>query len=168
MRVGLVGCVKSKRMTAAPAKDLYTSALFHGRRRWVEQRCDAWFILSAKHGLVPPEEILAPYDVTLTTMSRAGRRHWSLGVLVALESLLGDLGEHTFEIHAGFAYAGFGLADGLAAAGALVQLPTSGLSLGRQLQFYGRNHTHSAGYAGVSHETDTYTRKGSGSRSRNG
>lgn len=62
MKVGLVGCVKSKRGTAAPARDLYTSALFRGRRRYVELTCDRWFILSARHGLVEPEEILEPYD----------------------------------------------------------------------------------------------------------
>jgi hypothetical protein len=65
MRVGLVGCVKSKQSQAAPARELYVSPLFRGRRAWVERTCDRWFILSAKHGLVEPDRVLAPYDEIL-------------------------------------------------------------------------------------------------------
>jgi hypothetical protein len=50
MRIGLVGCVKGKRSRPAPARELYTSALFLGRRAFVEATCERWFILSAKHG----------------------------------------------------------------------------------------------------------------------
>lgn len=64
MRVGLVRCVKGKLSRAARARDLYTSPLFVGRRRWVEATCDRWFIPSAKHGLVDPAAILEPHDVT--------------------------------------------------------------------------------------------------------
>src|SRR5437879_2590214 len=60
-RVGLVGCVKSKRSVPTAAADLYTSTLFVGRRRWVEASCERWFILSAKHGVVPPDELIEPY-----------------------------------------------------------------------------------------------------------
>jgi hypothetical protein len=47
------------------------------------------------------------------------------------------LAGHQFEIHAGSAYAEFGLADGLRRAGGSVSLPAAGLSLGQQLRFYG-------------------------------
>jgi hypothetical protein len=41
MRIGLVGCSKSKRERAAPAHDLYDrSTLFRGARCFVEQRCE--------------------------------------------------------------------------------------------------------------------------------
>ena len=38
-------------------------ALFRGWRECVEQTCDAWYVLSAKHGLVEPDRILEPYDL---------------------------------------------------------------------------------------------------------
>ena len=76
MRIGLVGCVKTKRTTGAPARDLYTSTLFAGRRRYVEQSSDRWFVLSALHGLVRDDEWLEPY-----------RAHWA-GRLDALEQHL--------------------------------------------------------------------------------
>jgi hypothetical protein len=137
-KIGLVGCVKSKRGSAAPAADLYTSALFHGRRRWVEASCSHWYILSAKHGLVVPAEMLEPYDETLTTKGGRERRAWADRVLAQLRQVLGDIGRYDFEIHAGASYTSHGLQSGLASAGARVTLPTEGLSLGRQLAFYKR------------------------------
>jgi hypothetical protein len=118
MRIGLVGCVKSKRSVASPAQDLYTSPLFLGRRAFVERTCKRWFILSAKHGLVDPATIVQPYDHTLTKASTEERRTWSENVLSELHRELGDLRGYTFEIHAGHAYADFGLTAGLRAAGA--------------------------------------------------
>jgi hypothetical protein len=135
-RIGLVGCVKGKQSRAAPAADLYTSALFKGRRRWVAQTCDRWFILSAKHGLVLPSEVLEPYDETLNDVGRAGRREWSQGVLASLRRVLGDLGGRTFEIHAGATYWDFGLCDGLLRAGAAVEIPTEHLRQGEQRALY--------------------------------
>jgi hypothetical protein len=65
VRIGLVGCVKTKLTHRASAEDLYTSPLFVGRRRYVEGSCDRWFILSAEHGLVTSARELEPYDETL-------------------------------------------------------------------------------------------------------
>lgn len=136
LRIGLVGCVKTKGPRAVAAADLYRSALFLGRRRAVEATCDRWFILSAKHGLVDPVRRLGPYDVTLNRMSVAQRRRWADGVLDGLEQELGNLRRCLFEVHAGAAYADWGLVEGLLDRGARVIRPTEGLSLGAQLAFY--------------------------------
>jgi hypothetical protein len=100
-RIGLVGCVKSKRASSALARDLYTSPLFLGRRRWVEATCDRWFVLSALHGLVEPDWELAPYDMTLKDASDAERHAWSERVLREVKEAVGDLRDVEFEIHAG-------------------------------------------------------------------
>ena len=135
-RVGLVGCVKSKRAIPAPARDLYTSALFKGRRRYVEASCDRWFVLSAEHGLVAPDRVLAPYDVTLKGASVGRKREWTTQVIGRLLSELGDFGDRVFEVHAGADYLAGGLVEQLRSRGAAVELPTQGLSMGRQLAFY--------------------------------
>jgi hypothetical protein len=135
-RIGLVGCVKRKLAHGARAKDLYTSALFRGRRAWVERTCDRWFILSAQHGVVAPDTWLAPYDRTLMQVRQAERRAWSGRILDALMRELGRLGGKTFEVHAGTAYRTFGLAEGLERAGATVVVPAAGLLLGQQLRLY--------------------------------
>jgi hypothetical protein len=136
MKIGLVGCVKSKRAQRAAARDLYTSTLFAGRRRWVERTCDQWFVLSAQHGLVDPDAVLEPYDVTLMTASSLEKRKWADHVLSTLAEAIGPFDRHVFEIHAGDAYTEFGLIDGLRRGGARVDRPTAGLPLGIQLQFY--------------------------------
>jgi hypothetical protein len=135
-RVGLVGCVKQKLHHPATAADLYVSPLFRGRLRYVERTCERWFILSALHGLVRPDALLEPYDVTLNDASQAQRRAWADMVLRQLDAELESCAELTFEIHAGANYADFGLVAGLRARDATVVRPTSGLSMGRQLAFY--------------------------------
>jgi hypothetical protein len=104
----------------------------------VERSCTGWFILSALHGLVDPDDVLEPYEKTLTIASRQERRRWSEDVLLTLERVLGDIGSHTFEIHAGAAYANFGLTEGLDHAGAQVELPLEGMTMGQRLAYYKR------------------------------
>jgi len=66
-RIALVGCGSAKRDEPHPAKHLYSSGYFTLKRRYAEQYCDDWQILSAKHGLVDPDREIAPYDASLTS-----------------------------------------------------------------------------------------------------
>ena len=137
MRVGLISCSKAKLAHAAPARELYSpSALFRGARCHVQRTCDRWFILSAKHHLVRPEQELEPYDQTLKEVSSAERRRWSAQVLSQLDEELGDVRGTTLEVHAGAAYLNFGLAERLHDRGATVEDPVAGLSMGKRLRFY--------------------------------
>lgn len=138
-RIGLVGCVKTKLDHAAPARELYSSPLFRGRRAYVERSCERWFILSAKHGLVEPHAVVEPYDVTLDSATPAERRAWSANVLVAIQERVGALDEVTFEAHAGSNYLDSGLVEGLRASGAHVVRPAEGLGLFEQQVFYSSN-----------------------------
>jgi hypothetical protein len=63
--IGLVSCGASKLPHAAPARDLYTSPLFRKSLAYAERTCARVYILSAKHGLVELDQVLAPYDVKL-------------------------------------------------------------------------------------------------------
>ncbi|HEY0638757.1 MAG TPA: hypothetical protein VGD67_13990 [Pseudonocardiaceae bacterium] len=139
MRIGLVGCVKEKVHAPAPARDLYVSPLFVGRRGFVERSCDRWFVLSGRHGLVAPSTVLAPYDQSLADSSPAERHSWSRRVLDELAAAVGPLGRHTYEIHADETYRDHGLAAGLLAAGATVEVPARGLRHEEQLVFYARH-----------------------------
>ncbi len=139
-RIGLVGCSKTKRTTPSPAKDLYISPLFRGRRRFVERTCGQWFVLSAEYGLVEPDRVLAWYDRTLNDASAMEKRAWSERVLRGLDATLGSVAGCVFEIHAGKEYRTFGLEAGLRARGASVVVPTDGLpGLGYQVAFYRRS-----------------------------
>ena len=103
-RVVLLGCVKLKRDHRSAAKDLYVSPLWNGRRTYAESFGGPWFILSAKYGLLDPDETIAPYDVALAELPSSARRAWGEQVVHALEERLGRLDGITFEVHAGQAY----------------------------------------------------------------
>jgi hypothetical protein len=135
-RIGLVGCVKQKASSRRPAKNLYTSILFSGRRAFVERTCDEWWTLSAKYGLVHPDEEIDPYDVTLKRMGRQARRDWSTRVLAEIDERVRPVAGDIFEIHAGADYRDFGLVVGLKSRGCVVKVPTEGMGMGPQLHFY--------------------------------
>jgi Family of unknown function (DUF6884) len=77
IRVALVSCVKSKQDSPAPAGDLYTSPLFRSFRRYAEANADVWYVLSAEHGLLHPDQIVATYERTLNAMRKSDRLAWA-------------------------------------------------------------------------------------------
>jgi hypothetical protein len=88
-RVGVISCGKTKQTTAAPAAELYTGAYFQLCRRWAEQRFTSWVILSAEHGVLTPDQVVAPYDRTLPGMDRATRDAWGVKVRAQLGDMFG-------------------------------------------------------------------------------
>lgn len=63
--IGLVACCKTKLDRPAPARELYTGTLFKLATQWLEPRCSSWAILSAKHGVLLPHQVVEPYEQTL-------------------------------------------------------------------------------------------------------
>jgi hypothetical protein len=99
----LIACTKLKRGVACPAKSLYEpSALFRKALRHCQRAGKQVLILSAKHGVVHPEAVLQPYDVTLKTMGRAQKRSWGEKVTEQLRELI-PAGA-SVELHAGREY----------------------------------------------------------------
>lgn len=72
------------------AKDMYVSPLFKMSRRIVERRTSRWFILSAKHGVLDPNQLIEPYDVTLTRMPKKAREDWATKVRKQIKQVAGD------------------------------------------------------------------------------
>jgi hypothetical protein len=140
-RIILIGCGKSKQLLPSAAADLYTGGLFRARREYAEATGRQWFIVSAKFGLVSPDQLLPPYDARLDEQCEADRAAWALGVALELLSHVGDMArlrEITVEIHAGEVYASQ-LRDVLIAAGFCVDWPVQHMSQGEQMQFYSEN-----------------------------
>lgn len=133
-RLFLVSCVKTKRATAAPAKDLYISPWFRKARACVEKTGCPWRILSAKYGLVHPGTEIAPYEETLTKMSAAERRVWADEALARLDPCLA--GVETVVFFAGQHYRKL-LVPALRERGLAVEIPMRGLSWGEQLRWLG-------------------------------
>lgn len=139
----LVGCVKSKRCAPSAAKDLYDSPLWRYRRAYAERSGVDWYILSAKHDLLDPEKMIAPYNLALTDLRAAERRAWSQRALDKLAAKVPVMRGCTIEIHAGAAYAVFGLEEGLRKAGARVRRPLSHIpGIGAQIKWYAEQLRH--------------------------
>jgi len=134
--VYLVSCVGAKRPTATAAKDLYISDWFVKARRHVERTGCPWFILSAEHGLVPPDEVIAPYEKTLNTMSAGERRRWARRVIGQMAELM-PAAKHIVFL-AGARYRE-GLTEYLQQRGVVVDVPMQGLRIGEQISWLGRS-----------------------------
>lgn len=91
-QLGIIACSKSKMRLAGnevvPARHLYTGRLFRQSLLVAERFCDRTIILSALHGVVSPDELLAAYDKKLpTTKEDLGR--WAIAVDAYLPELKG-------------------------------------------------------------------------------
>ena len=134
-RVILLGSVKQKFEHPAAAKDLYRSPLWKARRTYAEASGYEWLILSAKHGVLEPDQRIAPYDVELRKLSATERHRWGERTVKALHQRLTSLKGVTFEVHAGDAYRR-AIEPGILQLGAKLDAPLAHLTIGKQSGWY--------------------------------
>ena len=134
----LVGCVRTKLAVASAAAELFASPLFAGRRRYAVGSGLAWYVLSAKFGLLAADDVIGPYDVYLADQSARYRAVWGEFVVAQLELYQGDLSGRVIEVHAGEAYVQ-PLRGPLAVAGAVVPTPVAHLRQGEQVAWYSKS-----------------------------
>ena len=128
-KVVLISCVKSKLKVPAKVKDLYTSTLFQYTLRYARKlKPDAIYVLSAKHGLLDLEQIIAPYEMTLITMSEEEKKAWSRKVLDSLQKKA-DLDSDMFVFLAGVNYRKYLIPELKH-----FEIPFEGMPFGTQLQ----------------------------------
>jgi hypothetical protein len=122
-------------MNTAQAAELYQSVWFRKSRAYVESRLssrDHWFILSAKHHLLHPQDVIGPYEVSLNRMPYTERRRWAVTVFEQLEPHLIGVDEVVFL--AGARYREH-LEKAIRNRGYIVSIPMTKLGIGRQLQW---------------------------------
>jgi hypothetical protein len=124
--------VSLKKSEQALAMDLYISPWFRFARVLIEATGCPWFILSAKYGLVAPDEMLAPYEQTLITMSVMERRKWASRVQAQMDEKMPP--SERIVIFAGQRYREF-LTDYLKWRFPVVEVPMERLTIGKQLQW---------------------------------
>lgn len=135
MEIGLVSCTKSKKREASKPKELYMeSQLFRKKRKYVEERHDNWYILSAKHGLLDPGgEPIEPYDETLSEAKKVRKEKWAEKVFEQMRER--NLLDHELVFHCGKDYSEI-LVEKFEQKGILYECPTRGLGLGEKLRWY--------------------------------
>src|SRR6266481_3140972 len=99
----LLSCVKSKRAYRCKASYMYTSPLFRKMMAYaLSLKPKSVYILSAKYGLLRPDDIIEPYEQTLKKMSARDRQQWARTVITKLGQQC-DLDADHFVILAGSA-----------------------------------------------------------------
>lgn len=95
----LISCSKSKLTERAAARDLYTGTLFQKAVAWAERHGYEWFVISALHGLLTPDQTIAPYNYSLKQL-RGSRERESWAYLAISAHLINHVakGSHAFLI----------------------------------------------------------------------
>jgi hypothetical protein len=75
--VVLISCSKKKKQTKDAASDLYTSPRFRLSRNLADHLKLQYFVVSAKHGLLAPTEMIEPYDSSLELFNDEQRISWA-------------------------------------------------------------------------------------------
>ncbi len=144
-RIVLISCTKSKNESAKerplPAKDLYTGAIFKKAYQYAKQRLkpNKIYILSAKYGLLKPNQEVCYYNETLKDKSSQERRLWADKVLGQLKKEEHNLEQHEFIILAGQTY--YSDLTGPANSGKIsrYETPYEGKRIGEILRFLNAN-----------------------------
>lgn len=131
-KVFLVSCVSEKHARRMRARELYCSTWFQKARAFVERQTGEWLILSAKYGLVEPDQMVEPYNETLNEKTVEERREWSRKVIQELQPHCPPGTSVVFL--AGEKYRKF-LALALVELGCHVEIPMEGLAIGEQLHW---------------------------------
>jgi hypothetical protein len=147
--VALISCCGEKLGHAAPARLLYRSQLFRKSVAWAEAHGLPWLVLSAAHGVVAPDDVLAPYDQTLQAMARDDRHAWDRRVAMTLQTRFRDQRPPRLVLLAGQAYAGWlPTVQGWCQ----VDQPLRGMQIGQRLQWL--TDAHRAARQAATHERE--------------
>ena len=132
----MISCTKSKRNYPCAAKEMYSaSELFRKAYYYCIKNYDYVAILSAKYGLLLPDEKIDPYDLTLKSMSDSEQMKWAEGVLTQLNDKLSMKDVSKVFFHAGLTYRTH-LARILESRGIQCVAPLEHLSFGEQMAWY--------------------------------
>jgi hypothetical protein len=127
-RYALVCCGKQKLPRPAAAKELYKSTLFQKTRFFVEREYDGWFVLSALHHVLHPEQVIAPYEFKLP---RPAAGKWAEAIVEQLTAQVPPGCQLDY-----FGGAAYGLiVSKLEAKGFPVRQPLAGLQVGERLHW---------------------------------
>jgi len=136
IKLGLVSCTKSKMNFSCKAYEMYSpSSLFSKACQYAIRNYDRVVILSAKYGLLLPNDEIEPYDLTLKTMKRQQRKEWANKVFKQIGRRLGPNKIARAYFHAGREYREH-LIPMLQSTGIKCVVPLEGLAFGQQLAWY--------------------------------
>ena len=134
--LGLISCTKVKKNYPCRAREMYAASdLFRKAYAYAIKHYDDVAILSAKYGLLSPDEEIIPYELTLNKMTKAYQNAWAERVFTQLKNRFPFDQISTVFFHAGIAYRRH-LVPLLVEQGIRCVAPMQGLGLGKQKAWY--------------------------------
>lgn len=85
--VYIISCTKNKKSNVDCAGSIYKSANYTNAKRFSIKHSDVWLILSAKYGLLMPDEIISKYDLNIIDCSYEYTRKWADDVISRINNL---------------------------------------------------------------------------------
>ena len=123
-RVVLVGSSGATGEESDAAGRLFRSDGFARAREHAVHSRLPWFVLSAKHGLLDPDDVISPFEVQIDDQSAAYRTAWGEWVVAQLADRV-QLDGVTVEVHGGVDFAQ-PLRQPLTRRGAVLDIPLPG------------------------------------------
>jgi hypothetical protein len=123
-RVVLIGSSGATAEESDAAGRLFRSDGFARAREHAVHSRLPWFVLSAKHGLLDPDDVISPYEIQIDDQPAAYRTAWGEWVVAQLADRL-QLDGVTVEVHGGVHFAQ-PLRQPLARRGAVLDIPLPG------------------------------------------
>ena len=136
--LGLVSCTKRKQEYPCKASEMYQpSHLFKKAYAYCKKTYDQVAILSAKYGLLLPDDEIEPYDLTLNNMRSKEVKEWSDMVFEQMQNRLNLNKNDQVFFHAGKKYRKY-LIPKLEQLNIECKVPLRNLGIGKQLGWYNK------------------------------
>lgn len=136
--LGLISCTKSKQSYPCKASEMYLpSNLFRKAYSYAVKNYDFVAILSAKYGLVFPDDEIKPYDLTLNAVNVNKRKEWAEKAFNQMKSRLKLEDFANVFFHAGKKYREH-LIPKLENLGIRCKVPLEHLGIGEQMAWYSK------------------------------
>lgn len=94
--VVFIACSKTKKGYRCPAKELYQGQLFKKAFAFSSRHFSHIYILSAKYGILHPDQVIEPYEKTLLSMKPSEVKAWYQMVEKQMENLKLNAFKHVF------------------------------------------------------------------------
>jgi len=137
--LGLVPCASLKQEYPCEASEMYSASdFFRKAYSYATKKYDFVVILSAKYGLLFPDDKIEPYDLTLNKMRSRQRKEWAEIVFNQMKRRLRLKDFDKVFFHAGKKYRQY-LIPKLENIGIECEVPLEHLKIGEQMAWYNKH-----------------------------
>lgn len=139
-KIGLLATARKKLPHPARVIEFYNSPLFRKSLQYGLQHYERLYFYNAKDGLLLPERIMEPYNVSIKSFTPSEKRQWAHSVINELHGYE-SASECKVFLHGGYVYRKF-LQPELEQFGFEFVVPLKGLGIGHQLSWYDKHIDH--------------------------